>query len=174
MIQSAVGDGSAFGLQVVYSHDGERLLGTAGAVRAALPKLEKNFFAIYGDSYLVCDYAAVEDEFSRSGKLGLMTVFRNDGQWDTSNVEFENGRIQAYSKKHRTPQMCFIDYGLGVFQAKAFSKSQATDLADVYTDLLRADELAAIEVHERFYEIGSPAGLEEMNRFLSQRRNARK
>ena len=108
------------------------------------------------------------------GGLGLMTVFRNDGQWDTSNVEFEEGRILAYSKKNLTPRMRYIDYGLGVFHAKAFAGTRATDLADVYADLLQAGELAAVEVHERFYEIGSPAGLKEMTTFLSRRGDARR
>jgi NDP-sugar pyrophosphorylase family protein len=173
MIEQAVGDGSAFGVSVEYSHDGAKLLGTAGAIRTALPKLGESFFVMYGDSYLACDYAAIGQEFSRRGKPGLMTVFRNDGQWDTSNVEFEHGDILAYSKKNRTPRMHYIDYGLGVFRAEAFNRNRATDLADVYGELLQAGELAAMEVQERFYEIGSPAGLKETTSFLS-RGDARK
>jgi NDP-sugar pyrophosphorylase family protein len=170
MIEQTIGNGSAFGVNVEYSYDGPTLLGTAGAIRTALPNLGEKFFVMYGDSYLTCDYAAIEREFSCANKLGLMTVFLNDGQWDTSNVEFANGRILAYSKKDRTPRMCYIDYGLGVFHAEAFTQSHATDLADLYCDLLRANELAAFEVHERFYEIGSPAGLKEMENFLTQQK----
>ncbi|MFZ0293042.1 MAG: sugar phosphate nucleotidyltransferase [Candidatus Sulfotelmatobacter sp.] len=172
-IEQVVGNGRALGVEVTYSYDGASLLGTAGAIRTALPKLGKQFFVMYGDSYLVCDYGDVEQEFLRSHKLGLMTVFRNDGQWDASNVEFEDGRILKYSKKDRTPRMRYIDYGLGVFQAAAFVGTNATDLADVYQKLLQADELAAIEVRERFYEIGSPSGLQEMTHFLSRGGDAR-
>lgn len=170
MIEQAIGNGSAFGMNVEYSYDGPTLLGTAGAIRTALPKLGEKFFVMYGDSYLTCDYAAIEQEFSRSNKLGLMTVFLNNCQWDTSNVEFADGRILAYIKKDRTPRMRYIDYGLGVFRAEAFARSHATDLADLYNDLLNADELAAFEVHERFYEIGSPAGLKELGSFLAQQK----
>src|ERR1700677_769141 len=105
MIEDIVRDGDAFGLKVEYSYDGAKLLGTAGAIKTALPKLGERFFVMYGDSYLTCDYAAIEQKFLQSGKPGLMTVFRNDGQWDTSNVEFENGRILNYSKKNRTGRM---------------------------------------------------------------------
>lgn len=174
MIEQAIGDGRAFGVKVEYSYDGATLLGTAGAIKGALPKLGKTFFVIYGDSYLTCACGDIEREFSRRNKLGLMTVFRNDGQWDASNVEFEKGRIVAYSKKHRTARMRYIDYGLGVFHAEAFDRTEATDLADVYAELLQAGELAGMEVHERFYEIGSPVGLKEMTSFLSQRGDARK
>ncbi len=128
----------------------------------------ENFFVMYGDSYLTCDYAGIELEFLRQGKLGLMTVFRNDGEWDASNVEFEGNRILAYSKKNKTQAMRYIDYGLGVFRAATFDRTQANDLADVYGELLQADELAAVEVDERFYEIGSLAGLEEMTAFLNR------
>ena len=173
-IERTVGDGGAFGVEVTYSYDGAMLLGTAGAIRTALPKLEESFFVMYGDSYLACDYAVVEREFFRSTKLGLMTVFRNNGQWDASNVEFEEGRILAYSKKNRNSRMRHIDYGLGVFRAQAFAKTHAQDLADVYEELLEAGDLAAVELHERFYEIGSPTGLHEMTNFLSRRGDARK
>jgi len=174
MIEQAIGDGKAFGVKVDYSYDGATRLGTAGAVKGALGKLGEKFFVMYGDSYLACDYAVVEREFFRSTKLGLMTVFRNDGQWDASNVEFEEGRIVAYSKKNRNSRMRYIDYGLGVFHAQAFAGTRAHDLAEVYAELLEAGELAALEVHERFYEIGSPTGLNEMTKFLSRRRDARK
>lgn len=168
MIEHVIGNGSNFGLNVEYSYDGPTLLGTAGAIRTALPKLGENFFVIYGDSYLPCDYAGIEQEFARSGKTGLMTVFRNDGQWDTSNVEFENSQILVYSKTNHTPRMNYIDYGLGAFHAAAFTPSRATDLADVYSDLLHTGDLAAAEVHQRFYEIGSLAGIKEMETFLTQ------
>lgn len=168
-IEQAIGNGRAFGVEVTYSYDGPTLLGTAGAIRTALPKLGDKFFVMYGDSYLACDYAAVEQEFLRSRKLGLMTVFRNDGQWDASNVDFEAGQILAYSKKDRTPRMRYIDYGLGVFRAEAFAETGATDLADVYGELLRDGKLAAVEVRERFFEIGSLSGLQEMTSFLRRR-----
>jgi NDP-sugar pyrophosphorylase family protein len=164
------GDGSRFGMQVRYSHDGPSLLGTAGSIRKALPLLDGEFFVLYGDSYLPCDYRAVADAFRRSGKRGLMTVFRNEGRHDTSNVEFADGCIRRYDKQNRTPAMRHIDYGLGVFRRSAFAAldpDQARDLARVYQELLEAGELAAYEVSQRFYEIGSAEGLRETAAYLS-------
>jgi NDP-sugar pyrophosphorylase family protein len=177
LIQQTIGNGSTLGLQVDYSFDGPALLGTAGAVRNALPKLGNSFFVMYGDSYLPCDYAAIARQFQAASALGMMTVFRNEGKWDTSNVEFEVGevegaRILAYSKTHRTPSMRYIDYGLGVFHAEAFQGlpvGKPCDLAGLYADLLQRKQLAAFEVRERFYEIGSPAGLQETAEFLAAR-----
>jgi NDP-sugar pyrophosphorylase family protein len=174
MVRDVVKDGHAFGLEVKYSFDGPSLLGTAGALKRALPLLGRAFLTLYGDSYLLCDYAAVARTFEESGKEALMTVFHNEGQWDTSNVEFENGRILAYNKKERTPRMQYIDYGLGAFTAKAFERvpaEQAFDLADLYQAVLADGELAGMEIAQRFYEIGSPAGLEETAKFIASRGN---
>lgn len=177
MIRETVGDGSAYGIDVDYAFDGAKLLGTGGAVKNALPKLGRAFFVMYGDSYLVCDYRAVEEAFTASRRLALMTIFRNEGQWDPSNVELEAGRIIAYDKKNRTPRMRYIDYGLGVFRAEAFDRvpdGHPYDLADLYRDLLRSGQLAGYEMPHRFYEIGSPAGLEETARFLASQEAARR
>ena len=175
MIQDAIEDGSSFGLQVDYSFDGATILGTAGAVKNALAKLGESFFVMYGDSYLPCDYEAIARNFESAEGLGMMTVFRNDGRWDASNVELEGGKIVAYSKTDRTPRMHYIDYGLGVFRAQAFANvpgGPAYDLESVYKDLLRHNQLAAFEVRERFYEIGSPAGLRETARYLAARKGS--
>jgi len=170
MVEAWAGDGRHFGLEITYSSDAPRLLGTAGAVAKARPLLGESFFVLYGDSYLPCDYAAVERAFERSGKLALMTVYHNRGQWDASNVRFENGRILAYDKKVRPPEMRHIDYGLGVFHAASFDEMPdegPCDLADLYQRLLARGELAGMEVSQRFYETGSFAGIEELAGYLA-------
>jgi N-acetyl-alpha-D-muramate 1-phosphate uridylyltransferase len=171
MVRDFAGDGSAFGLHVDYAFDGPKLLGTAGAIMRALPLLGPHFSVIYGDSYLPCDYAAAERAFAESGRLGLMTVYRNEGRWDTSNVEFEHGRVLRYDKANRTPTMRHIDYGLGVLRREAFDgvpADQPYDLAAVYRDLVQRGELAAWESPDRFYEIGSREGIADLAEFLSR------
>jgi N-acetyl-alpha-D-muramate 1-phosphate uridylyltransferase len=167
-IREYAGDGRRFHLDIDYSADGPRLLGTAGAIRQALGRLGPEFLVLYGDSYLPCDYHAVEQAFQQSGKSGLMTVFRNEGQWDASNVEFDSGRILAYDKTARTSRMRYIDYGLGAFRATAFSglPDQPSDLASVYQNLLAAGDLAGFEVRDRFYEIGSFQGVRDLEQLL--------
>lgn len=167
-VEAFAGDGSAFGIEVEYSRDGAVAMGTAGALRRALPKLGEAFFVVYGDSYLPTDYGAVEAAFRASQKPALMTVFRNEGQWDTSNVEFADGMLLAYNKKVRTPRMRYIDYGLGIFRSSVFAglPDEPKDLATVYGELLQRNELAACEVAERFYEVGSFDGIRELSEFL--------
>jgi NDP-sugar pyrophosphorylase family protein len=171
-IVDVVGDGARLGLDVAYSFDGPQLLGTAGAIQRALPQLGESFFVLYGDSYLECDYGAIQHTFEASGKTGLMTVYRNHGQWDTSNVEYVGGKILAYDKQQRTPRMQYIDYGLGVLLASAFqglAPDQPHDLEGVYQTLLQQDQLAACQVTQRFYEVGSPSGIAELEHYLAVR-----
>ena len=168
-IADYVGDGSRFGLHVEYKTDGPRLLGTGGALRAALDLLGDEFLVMYGDSWLDIPYAPVVEAFRTCGEPALMTVFRNEGQWDTSNVWYEDGRIRLYDKREKLPQMRHIDWGLGVVRADALMAKPADepfDLAAVYSDLSRAGRLAGYEVTTRFYEIGSIEGLRETDALL--------
>ena len=174
MIRNYVKDGAQFGLNVTYSFDGECPLGTAGAIRKAIPLLGSNFFVLYGDSYLPCDYRLTQSSFESQSKQGLMTVYRNNGKWDSSNVEYLEGKLLSYDKKIKTRTMKYIDYGLGVFNKEAFDtipEGMASDLEDIYKKLIKKNELAAYEVHNRFYEIGSTKGLQELDRLLFKKPN---
>jgi MurNAc alpha-1-phosphate uridylyltransferase len=160
-------------MAIHYSYDGEKLLGTAGAIKKALPLLSDNFFVLYGDSYLPCHYYRVQEVYEKSQKQSLMTVFHNEGQWDASNVEFIAGKITAYNKKNRTERMAYIDYGLGIFSRQIFTDIPlqiSYDLADLYSNLLKNDQLVGHEVQQRFYEVGSFKGIQELESYLTEKK----
>jgi NDP-sugar pyrophosphorylase family protein len=170
MIEQRYGDGTALGVRIRYSFDGPKLLGTGGAIKNALWLLPDAFFVLYGDSYLPVNYQAVAAAFDEAGKPALMTVFANANAWDTSNVWFENAKIRIYSKREKLPEMRYIDYGLMICTRQIFDDSPSGvpfDLAERLENLSRKGELAGYEVHQRFFEIGSPAGLAELDRLLS-------
>lgn len=171
VIEERYGNGHQFGVDLTYAFDGPALLGTGGAIRQALPALGDAFFVMYGDSYLRIDFHDVARAFKQSGKPALMTVFRNEDRWDASNVWFENGEIKNYDKATRSPNMQHIDYGLTAFRASAFLGFPPgfLDLADVLTTLACRSQLAGYLAAERFYEIGSPAGLKELDELLDTR-----
>jgi len=170
-IREHVGDGARFGLRVRYSLDGSIPLGTGGAVRRALPLIDDGCFVLYGDSLLDVNYAAVLAALP-PGALGLMTVFRNENSFDKSNVLFRNGRLLRYSKQDATPEMRHIDYGLSLLRRSAIERipaGQPSDLAGLYSTLVGSGEMVGFEVTNRFYEIGSPAGLHEAEEFILRR-----
>jgi D-sedoheptulose 7-phosphate isomerase len=175
-IREKIGDGGRFGLVIQYVPDGQRLLGTGGAVKRAAALLNTPFYVLYGDSYLQVSYREAAARLDSAATLGLMTVYRNEGKWDTSNVVYMNGRIVAYSKRDRSQEMHYIDYGLGVLKKEALESipyDQPFDLATLYEDLVKKEQLAGLEVFERFYEIGTTQGLEETREFLSKRYGGR-
>jgi N-acetyl-alpha-D-muramate 1-phosphate uridylyltransferase len=172
MIEQRYGDGEAIGVRIRYSFDGPILLGTGGAIKRASTLLPDAFFVLYGDSYLPIDFQAVATAFIESGQPALMTVYANVDAWDTSNVWFEQDRIRLYSKREKLPEMRFIDYGLMVCSRQIFDDSPSDvpfNLADTLETLSRNGQLAGHEVYQRFYEIGSPSGLAELDQLLSKR-----
>jgi NDP-sugar pyrophosphorylase family protein len=169
VIEAKIGDGKRLGLQIDYSFDGPTLLGTGGALKNAISKLGEQFLVVYGDSYMPVDYAAVVESFVVSEKPALMTVFENESRWDASNVWFEAGEIHRYDKKERTPQMRHIDYGISVLTTGVFAgfpDNAPFDVADLYSRLVSEKQMAAYEVKQRFYEIGSAEGLAELDALL--------
>jgi NDP-sugar pyrophosphorylase family protein len=171
MIEAFVGDGTRFGLRAGYSYDGDTRLGTAGALRKALPQLGEHFFVVYGDSYTACDYRAVQAAFERDDATALMTVFHNRGALEPSNVVFANGRVERYEKGATDPEFEYIDYGVSIFSAEAFATlpdGVSVDLAGVVASLIEQRKLAGYEIASRFYEIGSPTGLAETEALLGR------
>jgi NDP-sugar pyrophosphorylase family protein len=172
MVRDHCGDGSRYGMELRYSFDGERLMGTGGALARAARLLDDTFWVMYGDSYMDIDYRAVLANFDRtdpSQTLGLMTVLRNNNRWDRSNVVFRDGRLIRYDKKVQTPEMEYIDYGVALLRRPVLERvpsDRASDLAGLYSALVEEGRMVGFEVTNRFYEIGTPASLEEARRYL--------
>jgi NDP-sugar pyrophosphorylase family protein len=176
MIEQHLGDGARRGLELCYSYDGDKLLGTGGAVRRALPLLGDVFWVLYGDSYMDIDYRAVLAHFAAHGGLGLMTALHNAGRWDRSNVVFREGRLLCYSKRAPTPEMEHIDYGASLLRhevALRLAEDRPSDIADLFSDLVAEGSMAGYEVTQRFYEIGSHVGLAQTQEHLQARAGRR-
>jgi MurNAc alpha-1-phosphate uridylyltransferase len=154
-----------------YVDEGEQLLGTGGALSLAREQgvLEDRFLVIYGDSFLPVQFAPIWQAFQSSGLPALMTVLRNRGRWDKSNASYQDGRVRFYNKAGG-PDMEYIDYGLSAFRREVLDGwgGQSYDLAAVLHNLSVQGMLAGFEVDQRFYEIGSPAGLSDFEEYLER------
>ncbi len=177
MIEDHYGDGSNRNISIKYSYDGEKLLGTGGAVRRAYDLLEDDFLLIYGDSFMDIDYAETVYRYQRGkdrGARALMTVLYNNNRFDKSNVVMEGGRLVLYDKKNTTPEMDHIDYGVCMYEKSLFAdfgEDEAFDISVIQHDLSVKGEMVAQIVTKRFYEIGSPASLEEFSGYVTRRFN---
>jgi len=169
-LKAYVGSGQDFGVKVSYSYDGDSLLGTGGAVLKGARNVSGPFAVLYGDSYLDTTFLPIKRAFFEAKKTGLMTVYKNDNQWDKSNILCKSGLVVDYNKSNPSSEMHFIDYGLSIFDHGAFktlANNKTFDLSEVILHLISNQQLAAYEVKERFYEIGSPSGLEALKMHLS-------
>jgi N-acetyl-alpha-D-muramate 1-phosphate uridylyltransferase len=181
MLRSHVGDGSRFGLTLSWVDEGSRPLGTGGALRLAFDEeaLDEAFFVLNGDSYLPIRMTDVEHAWQGKQPPALMTVLRNQDRWDASNAIYSDGRVLLYDKSRppeRQPGMHWIDYGLSVLTRDVIKdgieSGSVADLADLMRALSREGFLGGFEVHERFYEAGSPSGLRDLESYLSQTRRS--
>jgi NDP-sugar pyrophosphorylase family protein len=168
-IEDHVGDGASRGMHVTYSYDGPALRGTGGALRRALPLLGDLFWVVYGDSYMDIDYRAILNAFRPSHATGLMTVLENRDCWDRSNAVFKDGTLLCYDKRHRSSEMTHIDYGVSLLRRVAVETippDATCDLADLYHQLVADGAMIGYEVTQRFYEIGTPDGLEQTEAYM--------
>ncbi|HLF43269.1 MAG TPA: sugar phosphate nucleotidyltransferase [Acidimicrobiia bacterium] len=157
-IRRHVENGSRFGLEVDYAFDGPKLLGTGGAIRAALGRLPAEFWVTYGDTLLQVPIEAVEERFLSSSLTACMTVLRNRDRWETSNVAIEGDLVAAYEKGAAPGTYDYIDYGMILFRRVGFERfatGEVFDLADLLTLLVRYRQLGWFEVEDRFYDIGT-------------------
>jgi NDP-sugar pyrophosphorylase family protein len=174
-VRRELGDGSAFGLRLRYAEDGDRLLGTAGALRRALDDLAPTFLVTYGDSYLPFDYhGPLRDLRAHPEALGTMAVFANDDRYDQSNTAIEGEMVVRYEKRPRDaapdPELRFIDYGATALRREviaALPAGEPHDLSSVQRALAAAGKLRAFPAERRFFEIGSEAGLADLEAELS-------
>ena len=158
-------------LNISFSYDGEKLLGTGGTIRKIISQLPDYFFITYGDSYLDIDFNNIQElfELKKQNYNSLMTVYKNKDLFDTSNVIFENDSIELYSKTKKDSRMAHIDYGVGILSNKCmdnYDKNIIFDLAELYENLSLKSELYGYEVFKRFYEIGSSQGIEDLSNYL--------
>ena len=167
-IADFVGDGNQFGLNVEYSVE-ESQLGTGGAIKHAEHLLGDVFGVLYGDSYLPIDYLEIFDKFTQSGKLALMTVYKNSNEFDTSNVFLGLNGSLCYSKRNPSRDMLHIDYGFNVLRKEVLNlipSNIASDLSEALEKLSRDQQIEGYEVWERFYEIGSISGIVDLENYL--------
>jgi NDP-sugar pyrophosphorylase family protein len=170
-IRDYVGDGERWGLKVTYVDEGSDLRGTGGALRLALDEgaLAEHFAVLYGDSYLRVDLPGIFAAFESSGRPALMTVLRNEGRWDRSNADFDGALVTRYSKTEG--DFSWIDYGLSILARDVVARiptDEPADLANLFAELSRQGQLGGFEVVGRFYEIGSPEGLAELEHLLEE------
>tara|TARA_B110000858_G_C17751779_1_gene450056 strand:- start:549 stop:1250 length:702 start_codon:yes stop_codon:yes gene_type:complete len=170
-IKNSVGDGKKFGVEIIYSFEKNKLLGTGGAIKNAFKELDDTFYILYGDSWLEINYYNFFQSFLENNNA-MLSVYKNVNKHDKSNIEIKDNLVINYSKQNKTANMLYIDYGLSIMTKKSFNEFENTksfDLELVYKSLVNKNLLGCYEVYNRFYEIGSVEGYTETTNYLKGR-----
>ena len=146
-------------------NDGKSPLGTAGAIIKSLQYLKKNFFIIYGDSYLNFNLK----KLVKKKNLATMAIFRNNNKYDKSNIELQKLKKILYFRKISKKKLFYIDYGVSYVNKRIFKgikKNTKIDLAILFEKISQNNMLKGFEVKKRFYEIGSYNGIRDIKKYL--------
>jgi NDP-sugar pyrophosphorylase family protein len=162
-------------VNISYLDEGELLTGTGGAIRKLYDqhRLNSSFGIIYGDSYLPINFNEVYNKFLSSKHDAMMTIFENNGKFDTSNV-IVNNELILYDKKHVTKSIDYfthIDYGFSILSNHLISEIPQNEKYALHTLLHKLsleNRLAGFEVKERFYEVGSFQGLQDFTDWINK------
>lgn len=161
-VRDFFGDGHSAGVSIRYSEEGEKLLGTGGALKQALNLLDSDFLVLNGDTYLPIDYHEVAKEFSRAGRKTMVVVYNN--KVDTlvrNNIALDsNQMVVRYDKKGISPGLSYVDAGVIMLRKEALAyipEGITVSIEDgIYGPLMEQGELAAFVTGQRFYDIGTP------------------
>lgn len=160
-------------LNLKFSFDGEKRLGTGGAIRNASHLLDDNFSVIFGDSYLSVNHFMHASRFLESNFKAMMLFTKHYRDFDQPNVSILDGFTIKYDKSLLNSDMKYIDFGLSFFSKKVFldysQKEESFDLNSLLTHLSSKLELRGVEVNEEFYEVGSLKGIVDFEKFLQSR-----
>ena len=152
-------------IKVKVVSDGKKLLGTGGAVLKSLNYLKKNFFIIYGDSYLNFNLK----KLIKKNTIATMAIFKNQNKYDRSNIEIKNSQNISYYKEKPNKKLLYIDYGASYLSKKIFQgvkKNTKFDLSTMFEKISHENMLKGYIVKERFYEIGSYNGIKDIKKYL--------
>jgi N-acetyl-alpha-D-muramate 1-phosphate uridylyltransferase len=164
-----VKDGLNWGLSVKYSDDGEKLLGTGGALLNARPILPDEFIVMNGDSYLDIDYNTIVTKFHHKGKPILMTVYPIKGTNFVGNVCVRHNKIVDYNKSGKNRDMNYIDYGITPMKKwllDYFPSGDAFDFGQIYSQMIQEHGVSCYQSPKIFHEIGTHDGLEETIQYM--------
>jgi D,D-heptose 1,7-bisphosphate phosphatase len=168
-IRDRIGDGSRYGVNVAY-HVEETPLGTAGALREALGRLDDTFLVLYGDTYLDVDLRRMWDEHARRGADATLFVHPNDHPQDSDLVAIDAAGfvtvLHPYPHSPETEAFNLVNAALCVMRRAGLDAvipaGRKTDLAqEVFPAMLRAGKrLFAYRSPEYIKDVGTPERLD--------------
>lgn len=163
------GDGGRLGVKIRYSVESEPL-GTGGALKNAENMLEDFFLYVNGDTYLPLDYRKLVGFYLEKKKKGVIVLYDNRVKIAENNISLGgDGLVVGYSKKSAAG-MDYVDAGVCVFNKSILSlipENRVVSLEmETFQKLIAQKELAGFVSGQRFYDMGTPERLREIEGVL--------
>lgn len=170
-IKSYFGDGTKFGLNIVYSYDGEELLGTGGALKKTESLLNNSFFFINGDVYYDLDYRKIAEEFEKNPTLGLMVVYHNRDKITQNNVIVQKGKLLRYDRDRIDPKLNEVDGSVYVFKKEILDmlpEGKSALEIETFQKLIDSNQFRVYMPENRYYTNGTPEKLKLFEKHLRE------
>lgn len=174
-VKDSFGNGEAMGVNLRYSEEKGKLLGTGGALKQAQSLLDDYFLVINGDTYLPIDYRKVEKAFLRRGKKALMVVYDNRDDTEVkNNVALDDDlMVKSYDKNHPDRNFHHVEAGALALRKEVLDMIREGDAisleAGLYPGLIQQGEMAAFVARQRFYDIGLPEQRKIFEAFVKEK-----
>ncbi|MFM2435292.1 MAG: hypothetical protein RL063_1273 [Pseudomonadota bacterium] len=166
-IESALGNGSQWGLNVQYSPE-PTALETAGGIAQALPLLgDSPFVVVNGDTYTEFDFSTIQHALVAPSLAHLIMV-DNPAQHTEGDFAYQNGRLLATGAHKLTFS------GVGVYQPSLFAsieRGQAAKLAPILRTAIEQHLVSATYYQGVWHDIGTPKRLADLDQQLTARFN---
>jgi len=180
-IHQYFGDGRKWGVEIEYSVERE-LLGTAGALKQALPHTDGTFLALNGDSYLDVDVQKLvqfheqRQGFDR-GAVGTIVLTEAEDARQFGSVRMDTAdRIVSFVEKSESAATSkLISAGIYVFQPEILQWIPAGKKLslerDLFPALLKAGfGLFGYPAEGFFVDIGTPQGYRRLQEYVEEAR----
>ncbi len=164
-IESALGNGSQWGLNIQYSPE-PTALETAGGIAQALPLLgDSPFVVVNGDTYTEFDFFTIQHALAAPSLAHLIMV-DNPAQHTEGDFVYQNGQLLATG----APKLTFS--GVGVYQPSLFAnieRGQAAKLAPILRVAIEQHLVSASYYQGVWHDIGTPKRLADLDQQLTAR-----
>jgi len=151
-----------FNLKIIcLSENSNNLLGTGGAIKKNLKKLNSYFYVMNGDTFLFMNLKKILHSFIKKKKPILMMVYKNCDEKHQNNVILGKNYLY-YNKDIFEKKMTYIDYGIMLVEKKIFFRvSKKFQISDLLKKQSLLKNIAFIKAKNKFLEIGSLYGYKE-------------
>lgn len=157
-LAQALGDGSRFGINILWSHEGEGLE-TAGGIINALPLLgDEPFILLNGDVWTTMDFAPLLD-IDLKGNLAHLVLVQNPEQHPEGDFTLAAGKAYTFDQQVEGENLTFS--GVSVLDPKMFQglETGKRPLAPLLKAAMQNQQVAASKLVGIWVDVGTPERL---------------